>query len=298
MDLLTQMATFVQVVDGKSLSAAARARRLSLPAISRQLRALEADLGASLIVRSTRRLHVTDVGLRWYQHCVRMLREIDEAKAEVRTSRAVRGTLVVSASLTFGSVVIVPQLARLADHHPHLVIELRLEDRLVDLVGEGIDVALRTGPPPPDSTAYFAQPIATMERVLVAAPRWLRRHGIPRTPAQLTGKDSLVQITLDGSAVRWRLHHKATDETVDVRDPRGGFRSNAPLVLRDLAVDGAGIAYLPGWLIAQDLARGRLRRILPDWSSLPITAWAVYRAELRSAPRLRAFLQTLAPATT
>jgi DNA-binding transcriptional LysR family regulator len=298
MDLLTQMSTFVQVVDGKSLSAAARAQRLSLPAISRQLRALETDLGAALIVRSTRRLHVTDAGQRWYQHCVRVLREIDEAKAEVRPSRAVRGTLVVSASLTFGSVVIVPKLARLSEQHPQLVIELRLEDRLVDLVGEGIDVALRTGPLPPDSTAYFAQPIATMERVLVASPRWLRRNGTPRDPTQLAGKDSLVQITLDGSAVRWRLHHKPTDETAEVRDLRGAFRSNAPLVLRDLAVDGGGLAYLPTWLITQDLERGRLRRVLPEWSSSPITAWAVYRAELRGSPRLRAFLQTLSPVTS
>src|SRR5690349_10781260 len=131
MDLLTQMATFVRVVDGKSLSSAARAQRLSLPAVSRQLRALETDLGTSLIVRSTRRLHVTDAGQRWYAHCVRVLREIDEARAEVRSTKHVHGTLVVSASLTFGTVVIVPQLARLARAHPHLVIDLRLEDQLV-----------------------------------------------------------------------------------------------------------------------------------------------------------------------
>src|SRR3954469_1448994 len=104
MDLLAQMATFVSVVDGKSLSAAARAQRISLPAVSRQLRALEADLGASLIVRSTRSPHVTDAGRRWYEHCARVLRDVDEARAAVRPTTAVRGTLVVSASLTFGSV--------------------------------------------------------------------------------------------------------------------------------------------------------------------------------------------------
>src|SRR3954467_2942463 len=110
MDLLAQMATFMSVVEGKSLSAAARARRLSLPAVSRQLRALEADLGTSLIVRSTRRLHVTDAGMQWYEHCQRTLREVESAREAMRGSKAVRGTLVVSASLSFGSEIIVPRL--------------------------------------------------------------------------------------------------------------------------------------------------------------------------------------------
>src|SRR4051812_49402259 len=108
MDLLAQMATFVRIVDGHSLSAAARAQRLSLPAVRRQLRALEAELGASLIVRSTRRLHVTDAGRQWYAHCVRVLRELDEARATIGGGRGVRGGLVVSASLTFGMRFIVP----------------------------------------------------------------------------------------------------------------------------------------------------------------------------------------------
>jgi DNA-binding transcriptional LysR family regulator len=290
MDLLAQMVTFVRVVDGKSLSAAARAQRLSLPAVSRQLRALETDLGASLIVRSTRRLHVTDAGRQWYEHCVRVLREIDEARATVRDTNSVRGTIVVSASLTFGSVVIVPQLGKLVDKHPHLVVDLRLEDQLVDLVGEGVDVAVRAGSPPPDSTAFVAHPIFAMDRILVAAPRWLRKHGTPKEPEQLVRHECLVQVTPAGSVVRWRLRRGAEEQTIDVR---GRVRTNAPIALRDLAVDGAGIAYLPDWLVTDDLARGRLRRVLPDWCSPSITAWALYRAELRGAPRLRAFLDAM-----
>src|SRR6476469_1159041 len=137
MDLLDQMATFVRVVEGKSLSAAARAQRLSLPAVSRQLRALEEELGATLVVRSTRRLHVTDAGRAWYEQSLRVLRQVEEARASVRGTGAVQGTLVVSASLTFGSMIIVPRLAKLAEKHPELTIDLRLEDQLIDLVGEG-----------------------------------------------------------------------------------------------------------------------------------------------------------------
>jgi DNA-binding transcriptional LysR family regulator len=293
MDLLAQMATFVSVVEGKSLSAAARAQRLSLPAVSRQLQALEADLGTNLIVRSTRRLHVTDAGVQWYEHCRRMLRELESARDAIRGSKAVRGTLVISASLTFGSEVIVPQLRRLAQQHPALSIDLRLEDQIVDLVGEGVDVAVRAGSPPPDSAAVFATPLAQMTRILVAAPRWLRKHGTPSEPAQLARHECLIQVTPAGNVIRWAVVRVTRpDETVSI-DVQGRLRTNTPTALRDLAVDGAGVAFLPGWLVAEELAQNRLRHVLPDWSSLPITAWAIYRNELRGSARLKAFLDAM-----
>jgi DNA-binding transcriptional LysR family regulator len=290
MDLLAQMATFVRVVDGKSLSSAARVLRLSLPAVSRQLAALEAELGTALIVRSTRKLSVTDAGRRWYEHCVRVLREVDEARADVRKSPGVRGRLVVSASLAFGSEVIVPRLAQLVEAHPHLTVDLRLEDHLVDLIAEGVDVAMRAGSLPPDSTSFIAQPLMAMDRILVAAPRWLRKHGLPRELEQLTRQACLVQVTPAGALVRWRLRRGHEERTVEVH---GQLRSNAPTALRSWAVAAAGIAYLPHWLVRADLAQKRLRQVLPEWSSPPITAWAVYRAELRGAPRLSAFLAAM-----
>jgi DNA-binding transcriptional LysR family regulator len=293
MDLLAQMVTFVRVVEGKSLSAAARAQRLSLPAVSRQLRALEGDLGTSLIVRSTRRLHVTDAGMQWYEQCRRTLREIESARDAIRSSKTVRGTLVVSAPLSFGTEVIVPRLTGLAQQHPRLCIDLRLEDQLVDLVGEGVDVAVRAGSPPPDSAAIFAQPLAQMTRILVAAPRWLRKHGTPREPAQLGRYECLIQVTPSGNVVRWALARTSNpSETANI-EVHGRLRTNTPTALRDLAIDGAGLAFLPNWLVAPALARKKLRRVLPDWSSLPITAWAIYRSELRGNPRLKAFLEAM-----
>lgn len=290
MDLLAQMATFVRVVEGNSLSAAARAQRLSLPAVSRQIRALETELGATLLVRSTRQLHVTDAGRRWYERCVRILRDLDEARDEVRSTKVVRGTLVISASFTLGPALLVPCLAKLVEKHPHLNVDLRLEDRLVDLVGEGVDVAVRAGTPPPDSTAYVAHPIFTMKRLLVAAPRWLRRCGTPRSLEDLARKPCLVQVTPRGNTVRWELVRGTEERTVEVRGP---LRTNTPSALRDLAVEGAGVAYLPDWLVAGDIAEGRLKRVLPQWSSRSLPAWAVHRTELRGAPRLRALLEAL-----
>jgi DNA-binding transcriptional LysR family regulator len=294
MDLLAQMATFVRVVEGKSLSAAARAQRLSLPAVSRQLRALELELGTALLVRSTRRLHVTDAGQQWYERSKRVLAEIEDARQEMRaTSHGVAGRLVVSASLSFGTTVIVPRLTKLAQQHPHLIVDLRLEDHLVDLVAEGVDIAVRAGPPPPDSTALVAQPLFTMERVLVAAPRWLRKHGTPREPEQLRGEPCLLQVTVAGVDVPLSLRRPGrTEEPLTVR-VSGPLRTNAPTALCSLALEGAGVAYLPDWLVAPHLAAGTLRRVLPAWSSPPITAWALYRAEHRGTARHRAFLAAL-----
>jgi DNA-binding transcriptional LysR family regulator len=290
MDLLAQMATFVAVVDGNSLSAAARSQRLSLPAVSRQLRALETDLGVNLIVRSTRRLKVSDAGRLWYQHCVRVLQDIERARASIRGTKSVSGTIVVSASFTYGSAFIVPRLGKLSERYPELGIDLRLEDRLSDLVGEGVDVAVRAGAPPPDSTAFIAHPLLTMTRILVASPRWLRKHGSPRTPQQLARYSCLVQVTPAGSVVQWVLAKQDERQTVEAR---GSLRSTAPTALRDLAIDGGGVAYLPDFLVKEDLAKRRLRRVLPEWSSPAITAWAVHRAELRATPRLRAFLEAI-----
>lgn len=291
MDLFAQMSTFVRVVEGKSLSAAARSGHLSLPAVSRQLQALEADLGATLIVRSTRQLHVTEAGRQWYEHCVRVLAETDEAKAALR-SNSVRGRLVVSASLTFGSLEVAPRLLKLVERHPLLDVDLRLEDHLVDLVGEGVDVALRAGSPPPDSTGVVAHPVMVMDRILVAAPRWLRKHGTPKTLTDVSASQCIVQTPLAGSVVRWLLRHHQ-DQQEHVIEVRGRLRSNAPLTLRDFCVQGAGIAYLPSWLVHDDLATGRLRRVLPQWAAPPLTAWAIHRAELRGAARVRAFLDAM-----
>jgi DNA-binding transcriptional LysR family regulator len=296
-DLLDQMVTFVRLVEGKSLSAAARSRRLSLPAVSRQLRALEADLGATLVVRSTRSLHVTEAGRRWYDHCVRILHEVEQARTEVRTGKAARGTLVVSTSLTFGTFVIVPLLRSLIEQHPALTIELRLEDQLIDIVAEGVDVAVRAGTPPPDTTAFVAHPLSTMRRILVASPAYLRRHAAPKAPHGLARHVCLAQVTPAGSVIAWKLQlaDGGVEHTLDVRGP---LRTNAPLALRDAARLGTGVAYLPDWLVAPDLESNALRRVLPRWASAPLGAWAIHRAELRGTPRLRIFVAALREASS
>jgi DNA-binding transcriptional LysR family regulator len=291
MSLFDQMETFVRIVQAGSLSGAARQLRRSVPGVSRQLHALEQELGVQLVVRSTRRMNLTDAGRHWYETSLRVLRELDEARERIASPGEVRGSLVVSASVSLGLGLIVGCLPAINAAHPHLVIELRLEDRLIDFIGEGVDVAIRAGAPPPDSTAYQAHRLTTFSRRLVAAPAYLERHGTPRTPEQLARHACLVQVA--ASHVRWMLLRGDEAREVDVQDP---IRSTAPLALRDLARAGLGVALLPEWLVEQDLASGTLKAVLKEWSGIPVSAWAVHRVELRSSVSVRAFVEGLAAA--
>ncbi len=290
MDLLAQMATFVRVVDGGSLSAAGRAQGLSLPAVSRQIRALENNLGVTLLVRSTRRLRVTEAGRNWYEHCARVLREIESGRTAVRAAGSAHGSLVVSAPITLASMLVVPRLPALVKKHPGLEVDLRLEDRVVDLVGDGVDVAVRGGIAPPDSTAFVAHALVRFRRRLFASPGYLRKHGSPQRPEQLAGHLCLLQSGGAGLSSRWKLTNEHVERVVDVH---GLVRSSAPFVLRDLARASLGVALLPEWLVTEDLEARTLRPVLPEWSSLPVTAWAIHRTELRGSARVRAFLGAL-----
>jgi len=292
MDLLSLMATFVRVVETGSLSAAARAEKVSLPAVSRKLRALEQHLGASLVARSTRRLSVTEAGQRWYEHCVGILRDIEEARDAVGDSRVVQGMVVVSAGITLGSALVVPRLKELAQKHPKLAVELRLEDRVVDLSSEAVDVAVRGGVAPPDTTRVVAHPLLTFRRFAVASPAYLAKRGVPKNPEELTAHCCLMQLREAGGLPVWRFVRDGEERLVAVR---GAIRTNAPLAIRDLAREGAGVALLPEWLVEQDLAHKSLRRILGEWCTEPVSVWAIYRTELRRSPRVRAFIEAISP---
>lgn len=287
MDLLAQMATFVRVVESGSLSAAARAQKLSLPAVSRQLSALEEDLGTPLILRTTRHLQVTEAGQAWYAHCTRILRDISEAKDSVSKGGSL-GLLTVSAPFTIGMHCIVPRLASMSQRHPDLLIDLRLEDQVVDLIAEGVDVAIRAGVPIPDSPSFLAQPLLQFRRILVASPSYLAHRRELAQPRSLSGHDCLVQLTEDSALTTWRLYRKDEERAVVVS---GRLRATAPVALYQLALDGAGVALLPEWLVQKDIAAKRLLHLLPEWESAPISVWALYRVELRSSLRVKAFVE-------
>jgi DNA-binding transcriptional LysR family regulator len=288
MDMFAHMATFVRIVETGSLSAAASALRRSLPGVSRQLSRLEQELGTTLVKRSTRRLQITEAGQSWYAHCVRILSELDSARASVNAGRAARGLLTVSSPVSLGLAHVVPRIPAILRRHSGLHIDLRLEDHLVEPVTAGIDVVVRAGFDPPDSTALVAQPLLTFYRTVVASPAYLLARGEPGNAVALSGHECLVQLGGAGPLSAWHLIHRGKEQAVQVR---GALRISAPVAIRDAALAGLGIAFVPEWLVAGDLAEGRLRRILTAYTSRPITAWALYRAELRRSPRIRAFVE-------
>lgn len=293
MDLLAQMETFTRVVEAGNLSSAARALGLSVPAVSRQLRALETSLGAPLLLRTTRSLSVTDGGRRYYERCLRVLREVEAAQESARPGSAAEGVVTVTAPVTLGLARVGPLLPSLFARHPGLRVDLRLEDHMADLVAEGVDVAIRAGAAAPDSASLVARRIMTYQRVAVASPKYLKRRGEPRTPDALARHDALVHVGASPTAGLWRFSRDGSETAVEVR---GALRCNAPYALRDACVAGLGVALLPAWLVEDDVTAGRLRVVLRAYETPAVAVSALYRTELRGAPRVRAFVDHLAAA--
>jgi DNA-binding transcriptional LysR family regulator len=289
-DLLDQMRTFVRIAETGSLSRAARSLRLSLAAVSRQLSALERELGVPLVLRTTRRLALTEAGRAYHAEAVRVLGAVERAEETVRGSRRAEGRVVVSAGVSLGLHAVVPLLPRIARRHPGLVVDLVLEDRSQDLVQDAVDLAIRVGETLVDSTSIVAQRVGSFRRILVASPGYLDARGVPRGVAEVARHAALVQPQLEPGAGIWVL--AGADGVQNVR-VEGRMACNAPLALRELALAGLGIALLPDWLVGQDLTAGRLRRVLPALASPEVPVTALYRVEQRGWPRLRPVLDAL-----
>lgn len=287
MDLLSKAETFVRIVESGSFSAAGRSLKLSLAAISRQMSALESELDAKLLVRTTRSLHLTDEGKRFHEHAQRLLHEAEAARASVRADGAVAGSVVVSASVSFALLRIVPRLPELFAAHPRLDLALRLEDRSADLVAEGVDLAVRAGLDLPDTTSLVAQHLATFQRVLVAAPAYLRRHGTPRTVAALAEHRSVLGLESPGA---WHFRQDGETSSVSVR---AQLRVGTLVAVREAASAGLGIAVLPDFVVSEALASGALVALLPRAELAPVSAHALFRIESRGNPRVAAVLRHL-----
>ncbi len=287
MDVLAKMATFVRVLEAGSLSAAAKQLRISPAAVSRQIATLEAEVGTELLARTTRKMAVTPAGQRYYERCLRILREVDEAQAIGRD--AIAGPLRISAPVTYGIESLAVRLNELVLAHPALQVDLRLEDQVIDLVLEGVDIAIRVATLPPVSTEIIAHRLTEFRRVLVASPVYLRKRGEPKTPEALA-KHAALSHAVDASPAHWQLTDGERTARVGVMVRTA---SNAGHVLRELARAGAGIALLPAWFVAADLASKRLRQVLGSWSSPPVQVHALYRAQHRNEQRVRLVVEHL-----
>jgi DNA-binding transcriptional LysR family regulator len=290
MDRLSAMRTFRTVVETGGFSAAARRLGLSKAAVSKQVAELEAHFGTALLHRTTRRLNATDAGRRYFENSIRLLDELAEVEAEVRNSQIEpSGRLRISAPINFGNAVLGPVICAIAQRHPKLEIQVELNDRFVDLIEEGFDVALRIRTNLPDSS-LIARRIDSITRSVCAAPSYLKRMGMPKTPEELKNHTCLIY-TLSTSPYDWRFSSGSKSVSVRVN---GGIQSNNGQFLTSFLNAGMGIALLPDFVVGEDIRAGRLKRILENYQTEPHDLYLVYPANRHQSPKLRAFMDMAA----
>jgi DNA-binding transcriptional LysR family regulator len=289
MDTLEAMSVFVRVVERGSFSAVARELGTTQPTISKQISALEQRLGGRLIARSTRQLSLADEGQRYYQQCRDILAAIDNAEHSFQTGReAVAGPLRVASSVSFGRLQLAPRLRGFLQVHPQVSVDLQLSDQNVDLLSEGVDVAIRIGEL--KDSNLIARQIGLTRRLTVASPAYLARHPGPQTPEELAQHNCLL-FTLLKQFDTWSFDDGRYSVQV-----RGNVHSNNSEAIREMVLSGLGISLSPSWLYREDIDAGQVVQILPNYtpSSLPI--YAVFPANRRQSARVRAFVDFLAEA--
>jgi len=286
---LNDVLIFAAVVHEGSFTKAAR--RLGLPksTMSRKVSELEARLRARLLQRTTRSLSLTDAGRVYYDHAQRIAGELDAATAAVgELEAAPRGRLRVSAPLNFGAVG--PAVAAFLLRYPDVTVELVGTDRVVDLVEEGFDLALRASRLPDSS--LVARPLGSVRSIVVGSPSYLDARGMPKKPRDLTNHDCLVF----GAGVdqgTWRLTRDGKEEVIKLR---GKLITNDFDILHEAASNGLGLALLSLGRASRDLETGRLRRVLPEHCSPPYPVHAVYPSTRHLSPKVRAFIDFVAKA--
>lgn len=290
MDNLSDIAVFVRVVDAGSFTSAAGKLGLSQSAVSKCVTRLEDAFGVRLLNRSTRRLSLTEAGEALYARGTRALAELHDAEIDItRLQTEPRGLLRVNAPMSFGILHIAPLIADFLARYPALDVDMQMDDRLVDILEEGFDVAIRIKPLA-DST-LIARKLAPSRQLVCAAPAYLQRVGRPLVPEDLAGHDYLIYTYRD---TPHELKFRAPDSRIHSVSVKGRYRGNSGLAARELALHGAGILFLPSFYVGDALRAGRLETVLNDYVCLPeLSIYAVYPERRHLSPKVRAFVDFL-----
>jgi DNA-binding transcriptional LysR family regulator len=290
MDLISAMRTYRQVVDSASFTAAAQALGLSKAAVSKQISDLEAHLGAALLHRTTRRLNVTEAGQLYFERCQRLLDELDTAEAEMRNLQAEpSGRLKISAPGNFGEAVLGPIICELQKRYPKITLQIELSNRFVDLLEEGFDAALRIRTTLPDSSLIVRR-LCAVDRVAVAAPAYLKKHGVPKHPRDLADHNCMIY-TLSTAPYDWTFNTPNGPHTVRVG---GTIQSNNSQLLVEPLRAGSGIALLPAFSVGADIQSGKLKRILDQFPVDRHDLYVVYPHNRHLSPKVRVLVDLLA----
>src|SRR5512140_272795 len=289
LDRLTGLEVFAKVATAGSLSAAGRAMGMSQTMVTKHIAALESRLGVKLFHRTTRRLSITEAGRNYLESSARILAEIEAADAAVAADRVEpRGLLRLNAPVSFGTRQIAPLLAEFAQRHPRVTVELGLNDRLVDLVEEGWDLAIRIGNL--SNSSLIARRIAPCRIVVCAAPSYLRARGTPRTVASLADHNCLGYTLSQRTPIdRWVF---GADVGVQIS---GTLRANNGDALRAAAIAGQGIIHQPTVIVADDIREGRLVALALDQPTVELGGiYAVFLPDRHPPARVRAFIDFIA----
>ena len=284
MDRFTAMDAFVRVVDASSFSSAAKQLHIGQPAVSKTIAQLEDWLGVRLLLRSTHGLKPTDAGRNFYNRAKRSIEHAEEAELAARGAAAtLSGRLRFCAPLTFARLHVIPRLSIFLAEHPSVEIDLVLEDRDIDLIAAGMDVALLIGRL--TDSAVTARKIGQCQRRVVGTPAYFTARGVPQTPADLLAHQAIVYDQRDGGAT-WAFRQGTSETTITVS---GRLRVSAGEGVREGVLDGLGLAIASEWLFAPELKSGAVKAVLTDWSLPPVDLWALFPTGRQASAKARAF---------
>ncbi len=288
MDTLTRMQAFVQVIEAGGFSAAARRAGKSKALLSKYVRDLEDELGVRLLNRTTRQLSPTEVGVAYHREAVEILQRLTDLAASVRDKAGdARGHLRVSAPRSFGDAELGGAIIEFMGLHPEITVDLRLDDRFVDLVEEGFDVAIRVSEPLDSS--LIARRLSTFRVVCCAAPSWIEKHGRPATPNDLLGLPAIA----DTNARNWSHWPFFVDGDRQVVNVAPRMNVNSPQVVAEAAIAGMGVARVPLFAVHRAIEDGRLEVLLQEFELTSLAVNAVYPHRRHLSGKVRAFVDFL-----
>ena len=292
MNRLNAMRIFCRVVELESFSKVATDLAISKASVSKNVSELEAHLDAQLITRSTRKMSVTNAGSEYYRRCVEILSQIEDAEEAARSNTSTpRGTLKINAPMSFGITHLSDAVTDFMALYPEVDVDLVMDDRGVDLIAGNFDVGLRARRSLQDSN-YIVRALAPIRRVLCASPDYLSKHPAPTTPEQLRDHTCLIY-SLASDRARWTFCRDATGEETSV-ELTGRLRANNSLALERALLGGAGLTVIPTFIVSAALRRGDLVPLMPDFTPIEQTLFALHPHTRHTPMHVRVFIEFLA----
>lgn len=289
MDRFTEMQIFVAVAESEGFAAGSRKLKISPPAATRAVADLEQRLGIKLLIRTTRYVRVTDAGQRYLNDCKRILAEVSEADdAAIGINAAPRGHLVITAPVLFGRMYVTPCVVEYLQKFPDTEISAMFVDRVVNMLDEGVDVALRVGDL--SDSSFKALKVGNVRRVVCASPDYIKKHGLPMHPNDLSNHQIVVASGL-GLNMEWRFQEDKQPKVIRVK-PRLIVTSNDAAI--EAAVEGLGITRVISYQVAAELAAGRLKIILSEFELPPLPINILHREGRNSSTKVRTFIDMVA----